>query len=235
MQDKIILKLGGSLLYDLSLSLNLEFLNKFQAWFKEAKKDYSRIVIIVGGGKLSRHLVGQVIPFMSTENSQHRVGMAITNTNAEILRSLLGEDSIMVPKTLGQALEMVVDDGPKYVVTGGFKEGWSTDMDSVVLAHILGIKKVHKLSNIDHIYTADPSKDPTATIIKDITWEDYFRTFGLTAGNITHRPGQNIPIGVLAARFASQKGISFFVSGGSTIDEQPSLSSVLESGTFVHP
>lgn len=49
MQDKIILKLGGSLLYDLSLSLNLEFLNKFQAWFKEAKKDYSRIVIIVGG------------------------------------------------------------------------------------------------------------------------------------------------------------------------------------------
>jgi len=161
--------------------------------------------------------------------------MALTMGNAELLKAILGYESISVPKTLGDALELVVDDSPRHVITGGFKEGWSSDMDAAVLASIVGAQKVIKLSNIEALYSADPRTDSNAVQIKEITWDQYFRQFGITPGRAHHAPGVSIPVGAHSATFSKQKGITFHLTGGKLISESETLDQVFEAGSLIHP
>ncbi len=233
--DSIVMKIGGSLLYKDNLALDNVFLSKFVNWFDKAKSKYSRIVIIVGGGKMSRYLVEQTGSFEVSEVNQHRIGMAVTVTNAEILRAVVNSQDVEVPKTLGQVLEFALDNNPKKVIIGGFKEGWSTDMDASVMAHVMGVQKVYKLSNIDYIYTADPAMNPDARPLTDLTWDEYFTQFGIIPGVTTHKPGQSLPIGAFCSQFAAKKGLTFVVSGGKKLEQESDLFNVLESGSVVHP
>lgn len=235
MKNIFVTKIGGSLLYNLDLTFNENFLKKLITWFERSRERYDKIVIVVGGGKISRHIGQQVGKFTTTDEDQHRIGMQATVMNAEIIRSILAEDSIIVPKTLGEAMEVLMNDSNRFIVAGGFKAGWSTDMSAAVLANIIGEKKIHKLSNIDHIYTKDPANDPTAVIMKDIKWEEYFDHFGILVDDPTQKPNENTPIGAVCAKFAMQKGLSFFVSGGKTLNDTERLEDVFEAGSFVHP
>ncbi len=234
-KNSIVLKIGGSLLYHENLDLNMPFLNKFLIWFEKARQRYKSIVIIVGGGKMSRHLVNQIGSFEIAVENKHRIGMAVTDCNAEVLRTIVNDKKVKVPKSLGQVLELIIDDTEQILIMGGFKEGWSTDMDAAVLAHVMGLKKIYKLSNIDHIYTADPSKDPGARPIMELTWSDYFSQFGIVPGVSEHQPNLSVPIDVLCAQFCANKGITYMLSGGVNIDKENDLQNVLESGTIVHP
>ena len=222
-------------MYQDNLELNHAFLRKFVQWFDQAKSQYHRIIIVVGGGKMSRYLVDQVNDFHSSEENLHRIGMAVTNVNAELLRTIVNSDSVSVPKTLGQALEMVVNDSPMHVITGGFKEGWSSDMDAAVLASIINADTVHKLSNIDFVYTADPRKNPEARPITDMTWNEYFKQFGIKPGMLQHEPGLSVPIGAFCANFCANKGISFMLSGGDRLSSDATLSEAMDIGSLVHP
>lgn len=236
MSKSFVLKIGGSLIYDSEMRLNSSFFNKFVPWINEARSRYDHLVLIVGGGTMSRHLVEQVKPYAHNEKDLHRIGMEVTVTNAVILSSVIKEADVIVPKTLGEALEAVVGDKRQIIVTGGFKPGWSTDMDAAVMADIVDVDKVYKLSNIDSIYTKDPRNNPNARSIRDMSWREYFTQFGITMEGVpSDKPGLHVPIGTYASQFSARKGISFFVSGGDNIAKMNTLNEVFESGTFVHP
>jgi uridylate kinase len=235
MKEAIVLKFGGSLIYDSSLKVNKQFLTKLIHWYEEAAQSYKHIVLIVGGGTISRHLVSEVEQFGISEEYKHLIGMQLTTANAVMLASLISEtDNAFVPRTLGEALEAIVGDKRKLIVSGGFKSGWSTDMDAAVLADVLGINRVHKISNIDHVYTNDPKTDPNARIIKDMTWGQFFTQFNIVPGAASHKPGSHSPVGAYAAQFSARKGISFMVSGGKDLEENEILQ-IIESGTLIHP
>lgn len=234
MSKSIVLKVGGSLIYNSSLELNNPFIVKFINWFEKAKTQYDHIVIIVGGGTVSRHLVDQIKPYSVSEMYMHRIGMEITTTNAIMLAASIKNDDVFVPRTLGKALEAVIGDKVRVIISGGFKPGWSTDMDAAVMADVLGVDRVYKLSNIDFVYTDDPSKNLDAKPIKDISWSRYFNQFGISIENPHHEPGGHLPVGHFASQFAARKGISFFISGGKTLDKASDLGTVFESGTFIH-
>ena len=106
-------------------------------------------------------------------------------------------------------------------------------MDAAIFADALGIDRFYKLSNIDHIYTADPNIDPKARLIKEIRWTEYDKLFGITSES-KHIPNNNLPIDPYCANFCKKKKISVFVSGGETLDNATSLEEVFESGTFLH-
>lgn len=235
MNRSFVLKLGGSLIYDSELKLNHTFFTKFLHWIDKAKDKYDHIVIVVGGGTVARHLINQVKPYAHSDKELHQIGMHVTLTNALMLSSLISDKNLSVPMTLGQALEDLIADNRRIVITGGFKVGWSTDMDAAVLADVIGAKKVYKLSNIDHIYSADPKKVPDARIYKELTWREYNLQFGINDTTIGDKPGFHVPIGSYASQFASRKGLSFFLSGGKTLDQVDDLDLIFESGTYVHP
>lgn len=234
MDRKVVLKIGGSLIYDLNLQIRKEFLAKLAGWTEKALGSYDQIIIATGGGKMSRHLSSQLAGTKIDSMNLYQLGMSVTWVSARILASFIGGD-VAVPKTLGETVENIVHKENKVIIVGGFKPGWSSDMDAAVLADICHVTKIHKISNIEGIYTDDPRLVPDARVIKDMSWNQFFVQFGLTGGEKKDKPDMNTPIGSAAAYFAAKKGLTFFVSGGRTIDNANSFDEILESGSCVHP
>jgi uridylate kinase len=229
----LVIKVGGSLLYDDNLELNTDFLNLLKNWYQKHSESIQKLVIVVGGGKLSRKLGKALIDTVSSENV-HDVSMQVTQVNAEIVKGYLNISDAFVPQHLNEALDELQRDKKSVIVTGGLKSGWSTDMDAAVFADSLGIKTIYKLSNIDGVYTSDPKANPDAKKITNITWNEYLEVFNINV-NETHAPNNSSPISVETVIFCKNKNITYFVSGGKNLLNQTDLSLVFESGTKISP
>jgi predicted uridylate kinase len=233
-KSSIVLKIGGSVIYDNSLNVNQDLLDKLKDWYFRKKDDYQNIVIVVGGGSLSRDLQEKISRHIGGQEYLHSIGMSVTHTNANLLRAYIGDPEIVVPQRLGEAYELLMDSGKSIMVCGGLKVGWSTDMDAAVFADILNESRITKISNIDYIYDKDPSVVEDATPVKDMTWNEYFKLFNIQEDS-THTPNGNIPIDVECARFCKRKEISFWISGGNRIKQASVFEDIMTEGTLVHP
>lgn len=234
MKRKIVLKIGGSTLYENDRDVNFSLLEKLKAWYDNAKYEYSKIVIVTGGGVLSRDLHQKIKENIDNQDTLHNVAMSVTQTSAELVAGYLEDENIYTPKKLGDAYEYLLSDASGALVSGGLRPGWSTDMDAAVFADIISSNRVYKISNIDYIYTKDPRKYQDAEIIKDMTWQDYFNLFQIKEDD-EHEVNANIPIDKSCARFSRTKNISFFICGGVNIENSVDLEEILAEGTLIHP
>ena len=100
---------------------------------------------------------------------------------------------------------------------------FSTDSGVALRAVEMEVDAVLMAKNIDGVYTADPLKDPTATLIKDITYTEALRQ------------GLKVMDAAAFALCAENKVPMVRVFG---LDDPENLIRVLEGsdiGTFVHP
>lgn len=234
MNRNFVLKLGGSVLYDNLLNVNKVLLNKIKDWYYGVTGDYNKIVIVVGGGSLSRDLQNKIAGSVGGEEYLHSIGMNATQTNAALVKAFIEDPNIYLPKRLGDAYEYLWGAEKRIMVTGGLKVGWSTDMDAAVFADILNVEKVYKISNINYVYDQDPNVNPNASIVRDLSWDDYFDQFNILEDSF-HKANDSIPIDIGCARFCSEKEISFFISGGKSIYEKESIMDIFTDGTLIHP
>ncbi len=234
MEQSKIFKIGGSVIYDRSLNINKELLDKIKEWYFRTKETYEKLVMVVGGGSLSRELQSKIAGSVGGKEYLHGIGMSVTNTNANILKGYMQDPDIYIPQKLGDAYESLLEKGRRTIISGGLKVGWSTDMDAALFADILGEKKIHKVSDIDYIYEKDPKENGDAAAIKDMTWDRYFDLFNIQDGSV-HTPNNRIPIDVECAKFCSQKGISFWIAGGKRISQEKDFEAILSEGTLIHP
>ena len=234
MEKSIVLKVGGSILYDNMLNVNEILLKKVKDWYYRVINEYDKLVIVVGGGTLSRELQKKIANSVGGEDYLHNIGMSVTQTNATILHGYIEDPNIYLPKKLGDAYEYLWEEGKKIIISGGLKVGWSTDMDAALFADILNLKKVLKLSDIDYIYNQDPSNNPNALPIKDLSWEQYFELFNLSQDSV-HEANNSIPIDTECARFCLNKEISFLISGCKSLYEKEKVEEIFSEGTLIHP
>ena len=230
----LVLKVGGSIMYDQLLNINFDLFKKIRVWYYEQKEKYEKIVFVTGGGGLSRSVQERIADDIGGEDHLHSIAMSLTQTNATIFASFLEDKEIFVPKTLGDAYEYLVDSNGKVMVSGGQKVGWSTDMDAAVFADILGVDRIQKISNIDYVYDKDPKEFFDAKPIKDMTWKKYFKLFNVVEGE-QHEPNSNMPLDVECVQYCSRKGLSFLITGGKLLEEEENISKILQMGTFIHP
>lgn len=221
-------------MYDQLLNINFDLFKRIKIWYYENRDKYSKIVFVTGGGGLSRTMQDRISNNIGGEEYLHSIAMSLTQTNATILASFLEDKEIFLPKTLGNAYEFLISPEGKTMASGGLKVGWSTDMDAAIFADILDAGRVHKISNIDYVYDKDPKEFFDAKVIKDMTWKEYFKLFGIVEGE-QHKPNNNMPLDVECVQYCARKGISYFVSGGKTLEEITSIKKILKTGTFIHP
>ncbi|OQY36178.1 MAG: UMP kinase [Spirochaetaceae bacterium 4572_7] len=167
-----ILDLGGSIVAP--DHIDIEFIKRFRDflvnWLEE---DQSRkAILIIGGGGAARkyQTAYREIDPTHTDDEQDWIGIAATRLNGQLLRGVFKDyckdDVIIDPETQGEFKGRVM-------IAAGWKPGFSTDYDSVVLANRFGAKTVLSLSNIAKIYTADPNVDPNAKPVDSMSWDDY--------------------------------------------------------------
>lgn len=233
MDKQIVLKVGGSVIYTENLDVNFPVLRKLKLWYEKAVDEYSKIVIVTGGGQLSRMIQGKISANIKEENFLHQIGMSVTQISANIIAGYLNDKEIYIPRKLGDAYEYLNDEKEARMVSGGLKIGWSTDMDAVVYADIIRTDRVFKVSNIEYIYDEDPRVNPNASPIRDISWNEYMKLFHINNGD-NHSPNSNIPIDPLCAQFANSKGIGIHVTGGGKIELVEDFGELLQGGSYVH-
>jgi uridylate kinase len=111
------------------------------------------------------------------------------------------------------------------MIAAGWKPGFSTDYDSVVLAEKFGADTILNLSNIAKVYTADPKKDPGAKPLDYVSWEDYQKMAG-----DEWIPGNNVPFDPVATKKAAQLNLKVIAAAGKDL---MNLKNIFEGKDFV--
>ena len=162
---RILLKVGGSLLFDNNLEIREEIVKKFAQILKKAK---SVVSVVVGGGKLARTYINAARTLQAGESLCDTFGIEVSRLNARLLISALEDDAYPEPITnLKEARSHALWN--KILVAGGFVPGQSTTSVTFEMAEALKATDVLILTNVDGIYDKDPNKFPTASKFNEIS------------------------------------------------------------------
>jgi len=204
MKNTIIMSLGGSVI--VPDKVDVKFVKDFKKIIEKFVKKNYRFVILCGGGKTARNYQNAASKISKLSNDElDRVGIHATVLNAQFVKMLFGnlaEDYIVIDPTKKIKFEKNI------LIAAGWKPGWSTDYDAVLLAKNFGVDKVINMSNIDYVYDKDPSKDKSARKIKNISWSSYRKI----SGN-EWKAGLNKPFDPIASKEAQKLKLKVIVIG----------------------
>lgn len=230
MSERVIVKLGGSLLSPYETSENLlkqgripfdeEYVATLLQIVKETNKKF---IFIVGGGYLNRWILkgitGDKNFAQAPVTDRHHIGIASGIINSMLFHSmavtLLGEEMVYSEVLKYSDYDKLAEyksamDQSKVVVASGRKPGFSHDVVALYFATLFGTNQILTLKNIDGIYTADPHVDTMAVKKKVLTWAEYRSIIKVSE----HQPGASFPIDAIAAQYAESLKIGFTVLDG---------------------
>ena len=133
------------------------------------------------------------------------IGIHATVLNAEFVRSLFGN---LAEEFIVRDPTQKISFNKKVLIAAGWKPGWSTDYDAVLLAKNLGADAIINMSNVDYIYDKDPKKHKDAKKIKRISWKDYRKISG-----DKWEAGLSLPFDPVAAKEAEKSKLKAAIIG----------------------
>ena len=222
----IIISLGGSLIVP-KTGIDIAFLKQFKSLISRRIAKGDRFVIICGGGSTARQYqlaagaVGQL-----THEDIDWLGIHATRLNGHLMRAIFHRQShptiVKNPNAPPRFREPIL-------IAAGWKPGWSTDYDAVLLASGLGATTVINLSDVDYVYSADPRKDRNAKPVRRIDW----KAFRKLVGN-KWDPGLNAPFDPVASELASRIGLTVkMIRGRSVKDVERAIAGEPFKGTMI--
>ncbi|MCA9356637.1 UMP kinase [Candidatus Nomurabacteria bacterium] len=220
--ETIVMSVGGSLI--VPDQIDTDFLTKLKTFVDTETANGRRFIIIAGGGKTARRYQDAAAEVTELTNDDlDWIGLHATRLNGHLLRTIFRNSAHReVIKNPDDILD--VNPEEKVVIAAGYRPGCSTDLRAIQIAERVGAKKVINLSNIDHVYTADPRIDPTATKIENISWAD-FRALIPAEWD----PGLSSPFDPVAAKAADELEIEVAIING---DKPEALTNYINGEEF---
>lgn len=249
----IVISLGGSIVAPAE-GPDFKFLLNFRkVLISVLEKTGDRAILVIGGGSPARkwqnayrefrlelqreYTISQqdssgdrALPNAALDPDQQkdlqqaldRIGIAATRLNAQLVREAFSE---LCPQDVVMDPTGDFEFEGKILVASGWKPGFSTDFDAVILAERFGAKRVINLSNVSQIYDDDPKKNPLAKPLKSVTYDALLKMTG-TEWN----PGANVPFDPIALMKAREIGLEIIFASGTELDN---FMAILESKEFV--
>lgn len=216
-QELIIVSVGGSLVVP-NGGIDTDFLNQFNGFIRKHVKKGRRFFIVVGGGSIARRYrdAGKKIIGEITDEDLDWLGVHATRLNGHLLRTIFQD--IAHPRIIENYDKKLQNWKESVAIGAGWKPGWSTDYDCVVLARDYGSNIIVNLSDIDSIYDRDPAKFKNAKPIDKTTW-DYYQTL---VGE-TWVPGSNLPFDPIASKLAKDLGLTVIIVNGKNFNNLDNL------------
>ena len=208
--EKIItISLGGSLI--VPEEIDSTWIKEFKSCIEKYIKKGYRFILISGGGKTARKYQNAAREIAGlTGDDLDWLGIHATRINAHLIRTIFRK--LAHPEVIKNPHDKIKFK-EKILVAAGWKPGFSTDFDAVLLAEKFNVKKIINLSNIDYVYDKDPKKHSDAKIIKDISWKDFRKIVGNKWD-----PGLNAPFDPIASKRAQELGIEVAIMNGKNIN-----------------
>lgn len=201
----IVMSLGGSII--VPDSINTRFLRDFRKLIIRHIKRGKRFIIISGGGRTSRRYQKAASEIVELDRDDvDWIGIHGTRLNAHLLRTVFKD----------YAKEAIVKDPTKRIgwkekvlIASGWKPGFSTDYDAVLLAKQFGVKTILNLSDIDYVYDKDPARYSSAKPLRSIGWKDFRKIVG-----DKWDPGLNKPFDPVATKEAQRMRMRVVIMNG---------------------
>lgn len=208
----VIISLGGSLI--VPDEIDWKFVKKFKALIEEEIKKGYKFILITGGGKTARKYIEAAAKVDKiTNEDKDWIGIHATRMNAHFIRTIFREHAHPRINKNPHDLEDFYNFKEDILVAAGWRPGFSTDFDAVLLAKYLDIKKIINLSNIDHVCDKDPRKFPDCKKIEEISWKDFRKMVG-----DKWDPGMNAPFDPIASKQAEEIGLEVAIMNGKNLN-----------------
>jgi uridylate kinase len=208
--QKIVMSIGGSLIVP-GEGIDTQFLIKLNDFvrFELAKNKNRQFFLVAGGGQMARRYRDageEVLKHRLTTDDLDWLGIHATRLNAQLLRTIFRD---IAHPYLIKHYEIIRKVTEPVVVAAGWKPGWSTDYDAILLCEDYGIKEVINLCNVEKVYDKDPKKDVTAKAIDKASWRQFREIVG-----DKWVPGMHAPFDPIAAKKAEELGVKVTVLSG---------------------
>lgn len=223
-----VLSVGGSIV--VPEKPDTDFLCKFIAMIRNWLNEDSqrRLILVVGGGgpariyqNAYREIVSASDGASSDSSEADWIGIMATRLNAQLLKAALGD---LCPQEVVYNPTTVDEFNGRILVAAGWKPGFSTDNDAVLLAERFNADTVVNLSNIEKVYTDDPRKNPDAKPIDSISWAEFRKMVG-----DDWTPGKNTPFDPIASKKAQNLNLTVICAAGKNIEN---IRSILDGKQF---
>ena len=223
-----VLSVGGSIV--VPEKPDTDFLCKFIAMIRNWLNEDSqrRLILVVGGGgpariyqNAYREIVSASDGASSDSSEADWIGIMATRLNAQLLKAALGD---LCPQEVVYNPTTVDEFNGRILVAAGWKPGFSTDNDAVLLAERFNADTVVNLSNIEKVYTDDPRKNPDAKPIDSISWAEFRKMVG-----DDWTPGKNTPFDPIASKKAQDLNLIVICAAGKNIEN---IRSILDGKQF---
>ena len=224
MHDTKVLDLGGSLVAPGEVAV--DFLKSLKRLIVAYLSEDSsrRLILVIGGGSPARTYQNAYrnIAEHPRDDEADWIGIAATRLNARLVKAIFE----------GYCLDEVVTDpteaeefSGRVLVASGWKPGFSTDYDAVLLAERFGAAVLVNLTNVAKVYTADPKTDSSARPLDKVTWADFRE---ITGEEWT--PGKNTPFDPTAAKKGAEMGLTVISALGTDLEN---LRNILDENSYV--
>ena len=223
MQNVKVISLGGSIIAPDKVD------SSFLQGFRRVILDYlnadteRKIILVTGGGGPARtwQQAYRDVVDESDSDAQDWIGVAATRLNGFLIKGIFGP---LCPNDVVINPTIAVDFKGRVLVAAGWKPGFSSDFDAVLLAEKFGGGTVINLSNIAKVYSADPKLDPAAVPFDTMNHAQLQELVG-------HDwvPGKNVPFDPIATKKATELNLKIIIAAGKDLNN---LKSLLEEEPF---
>ena len=204
-QRTFVLSVGGSVFFN--EKLRAPEIAKFCEVINELKREGYSFVLVIGGGRVARVYQAGAKALGANNFELDEVGIAITRANAILFTHIIENSwkSVLVePKEAENVLLL-----GKTPIYGGTTPGQTTDAVGAIIAELLKADFIN-LSNVDGIFSADPAKEPSARMYKELSHTKMLSLLKAMAS----KPGAHCFTDPHAAAILHRSKIrSFFING----------------------
>lgn len=223
-----VLSVGGSIVAPEKIDIEylLEFSNLIRSWL--AEEPSRKLILVIGGGAPARNYQKAYKEISERSNKEafideaDWIGITATYLNAQLVKAIFSD--ICLDPVVHDPTRVEMFSG-QILVASGWKPGFSTDNDAVLLAERFSANQVLNLSNIEKVYTDDPKTNPDAKPIDKISWEDFIKIVGEE-----WIPGKHLPFDPIASARAKKRGIQVICANGRNLKN---IRAILDGEDFV--
>jgi uridylate kinase len=181
---RVLLKLSGeALMGNDAYGINRETIERMTTDVAEVARMGVELAIVIGGGNIFRGIAlgasgmdratADYMGMLATVMNALALQDALRRAGVEArVQSALNIEQVVEPYIRPKALRYLEEGKVVIFAAGTGNPFFTTDTAAALRGSEMGVEIVLKATKVDGVYTADPKKDPTATMYHTITFDE---------------------------------------------------------------
>lgn len=213
----VVIKIGGSLLFNKDKKLDSKKIAEF-CKIIQSRPNFEKIVIVCGGGIVSREYINAVRSFKGNEALCDLFGIEISRINSKLIIAALQDIAYpQVPKSIEELSTAILI--KKIVVMGGLQPGQSTTSVAFEVAEFINAEELVVLTDVDGIYDKDPKRFNDAKLLKSLNYSELQEIILNSTGDKQAAAGEYRIFDAVSLQILKRSKINVIFMSGKNLDE----------------